>query len=122
VTSVAIPDVVLVGPEWPTRALLRAQLMEEGYDVVATDSWPIPRQYLRSDAKPRALIVDLHGLPDPHSTLDELRSVLDAGRVVVLTAIGTVEIDSIRKMGFRALRRPVTVGEIVREVAAVLGK
>jgi hypothetical protein len=118
-TSV-IPDVVLIGPEWPARALVRAQLVEEGYDVVATDAWPIPRQYLRSDTKPRALVIDLQGLPDPQTTLDELRHVIDAGRVVVVTAIGTVEIDRIRQMGFRALRRPVTVGEIVREVATVL--
>jgi hypothetical protein len=122
VTSAAIPDVVLVGPAWPTRALLRAQLLEEGYDVIATDAWPIPRQYLRSETKPRVLLIDLHGLPDPYTTLDELRRVIDAGSVVVLTAIGTVEIDSIREMGFRTVPRPVTVGEIVREVAMVLGK
>src|SRR5262245_27963580 len=38
----ARPDIVLLGAEWPTRALLRAQLAEEGYNVLATDRWPIP--------------------------------------------------------------------------------
>lgn len=32
------PDIVLLGPEWPERALLRAQLVEEGHDVVAIDA------------------------------------------------------------------------------------
>jgi len=27
------PDIVLLGAEWPSRALLRAQLIEEGFDV-----------------------------------------------------------------------------------------
>ena len=33
---------MLLAPEWPERALLRAQLIEEGYEVVAVDAWPIP--------------------------------------------------------------------------------
>jgi hypothetical protein len=42
------PDVIVLGPEWPERALLRAQLIEEGYEVVAVDAWPIPRPYRRA--------------------------------------------------------------------------
>jgi hypothetical protein len=48
------PDVILLGPEWPERALLRAQLIEDGYDVVAIDAWPIPRLYRRSGMRPRS--------------------------------------------------------------------
>jgi hypothetical protein len=114
------PDVVLIGPEWPERALLSAQLIEEGYHVVATDAWPIPRQFLRSGLKPRALIVDLHGLPEPREALDEIRGVIPAERVVVVTALGTISADEVRTLGFRVVSRPVTVGNIVAAVAALL--
>ena len=30
------PDVVLLDAQWPRRAPLRAQLIDEGYEVVAT--------------------------------------------------------------------------------------
>jgi hypothetical protein len=41
------PDVIVIGAEWPERALLRAQLIEEGHEVIAVDTWPIPRLYRR---------------------------------------------------------------------------
>lgn len=119
-TSSSRPDVVLLGPEWPARALVRAQLIEEGYDVVATDTWPIPRQYLRSENQPRALVIDLHGLPDPQGVLDEVRGVITPGHVIVMTALGTMEIDDIRRMGFHVVARPATVGAIVAAVARIL--
>ena len=37
-------DVLLLGAE-PEPALLRAELIEAGYGVVAIDSWPIPGLY-----------------------------------------------------------------------------
>ena len=114
------PDVVLLGPEWPERALLRAQLIEEGYDVVATDAWPIPRPLLRSEMKPRVLIVDLHGLPEPRQVLEEIRGVIPPERVVVVTALGAMSADEIRAMRFRVVARPATVGDIVAAAAALL--
>lgn len=116
-----VPDVVVLGPEWPTRALLRAQLIEEGYEVVATDAWPIPRQYLRSGMKPRAVVVDLHGLPDPRSVLNELRLVIEPDSVLVLAALGTMSPNEIRVLGFHVMTRPARVGDIVAAVAKMLG-
>jgi hypothetical protein len=114
------PDVALVGPEWPSRALLRAQLVEDGYSVVATDTWPIPRQYLRRGMKPRLVVVDLHGLPDPDTVLDELGVVLAPDRGLVVTALGSLEADQVRHRGFHVVPRPTTVGEIVAAVARLL--
>ncbi|MBI4262968.1 MAG: hypothetical protein HY657_01205 [Acidobacteria bacterium] len=118
--SPAPPDVVVVGPEWPERALLRAQLIDEGCDVVACDAWPIPREYLRHGMKPRVLIVDLRGLAEPRGVLDEVRYVVPPDRVLVVTALGTLPADDIRAMGFHVVTRPVTVGEIVSAAAALL--
>jgi hypothetical protein len=38
------PDIVLLAAEWQPRALIRAQLIEEAFEVVATD------RYLADDA------------------------------------------------------------------------
>jgi hypothetical protein len=116
-----LPDVVVLGPEWRERALLSAQLIEEGYEVVATDAWPIPRRFLRSGMKPRVLIVDLHGLPEPREALDEIRGVIPPDRVIVVTALGTINPDEIRTLGFHVICRPTTVGDIVAAAAAILG-
>ena len=114
------PDIVLLGPEWPERALLRAQLLEDGYDVVATDAWPIPRQFLRAGMKPRVLIIDLRGLPAPHEALEEVRGVMPPERVVVVTALGTMTADEIRRLGFHVVTRPATIRDLVAAAASLL--
>jgi len=114
------PDVIVLGGEWPERALLRAQLIEEGYDVLAVDAWPIPREYRRARMKPRAMVVDLRGLEDPRLTLDELQFVVPRERVVVVTALGTLPRGDVEQFGFRTIERPATVGEIVSAVSALL--
>ena len=45
-------DIVLLATEWQPRALLRAQLIEEGFEVLATDTWTTMRRYLRPGSKP----------------------------------------------------------------------
>lgn len=114
------PDIILLGPEWPERALLRAQLIEEGYDVVALDVWPIPRLYRRPGMKPRVLLIDLRGLPDPRETLDEVRFVIPPDRVLVITALGGLTNDDVRRLGFPVIGRPATVSQIVSTVRGVL--
>src|SRR4029434_4235330 len=114
------PDVILLGPQWPDRALLRAQLIEQGYGVVAIDRWPIPRPYRRPAMKPRAMIIDLRGLPDPRATLDEVRFVIPPHRVIVLMALGTLAKDDVQRLGFNVINRPATVGDVVAAVARVL--
>jgi hypothetical protein len=116
------PDVVVLGAEWPERALLRAQLIAEGHEVVAIDVWPIPRLYFRPGMEPRALLIDLYGLPDPRRTLDEVRAQIPPERVVVLTALGAIAGDEVRSLGFNVVQRPASVGQVVAAVAALLSE
>ena len=104
------PDVVVLGTEWPERALLRAQLIEEGDEVVALDAWPIPRLYRPPGMRPRVLLIDLHELPDPRETLDEVRFVLPPERVLVVTALGSLRAEVVRERGFNVIERPATIG------------
>ncbi len=116
------PDVVLLCPEWPERALLRAQLIEEGHDVMAIDAWPMPMLYRRPGMTPRVMLIDLHGLPDPRETLDEVRFVLPPERVLVVTALGSLTTDEVRHMGFNVVQRPATIGQIVSVTGALLSR
>ena len=114
------PDVVLLGADWQPRALLRAQLIEEGFDVVATDSWPMMRRHLRVGVKPRLAIVNLKGLPHPDAVLRDLRVLMKPDHVLVITAIGTVEAAVVDRLGFRHMTRPVVVKNLVDAAAEMI--
>jgi len=111
------PDIVLLCTEWQPRALIRAQLIEEGFDVVATDTWPMMRRHLRPGSTPRLAIVDLKGLPNPDDLLDDLRVLMKARQVLVLTATGTVRPEKIERLGFRTLSRPIIIRDVVNAAA-----
>ena len=114
------PEVILLGAEWRERALLRAQLIEEGLEVVAVDEWPIPRLYRRPGMKPRVLLINLRGLPNPREILDEVRFVIPPDRVLVVTALGALTADEVRRLGFTAIQRPTTIGQIVAATVFLL--
>src|SRR5579885_1748212 len=116
-----VPDIVLLGAEWNPRTLLRAQLIEEGFEVLATDDWPTTRRYLRPGSKPKLLIVDLKGLPEPRQVLDDLRVLMKPERVLVFGATATLPPTGIRAMGFRTMARPVCIADIVAEANRTAG-
>jgi hypothetical protein len=116
------PDVVILGAAWKPRALIRAQLIEEGFEVVATDSWPMMRRHLRPGAKPKAALVDLEDLPNPRDVLRDLRVLMKPDRVLVLTAIGTMSREDVHEFGFRAISRPLTIGGVVRTIADAVAR
>lgn len=110
------PEVVLLGVEWQPRALIRAQLIEDGFDVLATDAWPMMRHLVRS-RKPRLAIIDLQGLAEPRTVLDDLGALMTPARVLVLTAAGTLAPAEIERAGFRVLQRPIAIGDVVKAAA-----
>jgi hypothetical protein len=113
-------DVVLLGAEWKPRALIRAQLIEEGFEVVAADTWAMMRRHLRPGAKPRLALVDLKGLEEPGRVLQDLAVLMKPERVLVLTAAATVSRAAITRLGFRVLDRPITIEAVVAAVRSAL--
>lgn len=111
------PDIVLVGHDWKPRALLRAQLIENGLEVLATDTWPDARRQLLAGTTPRLVIVDLQGLPDAETVLSELNVLMGPRRVLVLAAAATLPRATIEQFTPNVLARPVTIDTIVTTVA-----
>jgi DNA-binding response OmpR family regulator len=115
-------DVLLLATDWRTRAPLRAQLIEESFEVVATDEWTDARQHLRRGAKPRLVVVDLQGLPEADAVLRDLKVLMKPERVLAITAIGTASIESVRRLGFTVVARPVGVGDLVASIRGLLAR
>ena len=113
------PDILVIDARWPRRALLRAQLIEEGYDVVATDDWETAKSYLRLLLKPRLVIVDLQDLPFAEALLNELLEMIKPARVLVIPALGTLTPDQLQKWGFHTIARPAIVADIVARLRAL---
>ena len=109
-------DVVFLAVDWQTRTLIRAQLLEQGIEVVAVDTWTEMRGHLRPRGKPKAVLVDLKDLPDPLAVLRDLRLLMKPERVIVLSAIGTVAGSEVEGLGFRAIARPFAVDDVARAV------
>jgi hypothetical protein len=93
--------------------LLRAQLIEEGFEVVAVDTWPLMRRHLRPGLKPSLAIVDLQGLPQPEQVLNDLRFLMDPRAVLIVSGMGTVTPAKIEDLGFQVVNRPVTIGSVI---------
>jgi hypothetical protein len=95
-------------------------LIEDGFEVVATDTWPMMRRHLRPGMKPRLVLVDLKDLPDPVSVLNDLSVLMNPRRVMVLMAAGTVPETDIQRRGFHVLPRPIVIAHIVETAARLI--
>ncbi len=110
---------LLAGGEWRPRALVLAQLLEEGYDVTAVETWDEAELLLRKRAlRPDVVVFDLAEEPQPEAALATLARLLAPGRSIVLTAATTLPGTTVRSLGFdRVLVRPYSVADVVRAVA-----
>jgi hypothetical protein len=71
---------------------------------------------------PRVLLIDLHELPNPRETLDDVRFVLPPERVLVVTALGSLRVEEVRERGFNVIERPATIGQIVAATGVLLSR
>jgi len=113
-------DIVILAAEWRTRTLLCAQLVEEGLEVIATDTWPGMREALLRRGVPRAAIVDLQHLDDPFGTLRALGTLVPTARILVIRALGAIDGAPIDALAGRVIERPVTIKEVVAAAMEVM--
>jgi len=106
---------IIDAEQWP-RALLRAELIERGFDAVG---YITVRDAVESlhERPPSAIVVDLRGQPLP-----QVGRLLEIG-VPVLVVGGTPEIHDLPEGKWAAvLRRPVSLGEIADRVEALAAR
>ncbi len=115
---------LVVGVEWRLRALLRAQLLEDGYDVTALGIWDEAELLLRTRALlPDAVVFDLPGEPNPEAALQTLARLVPFDRALILTSSDTLAPDRIAALGFtHVLARPFQIRTIVEAVSRLLGE
>jgi len=107
---------VLVGREWSTRALLRAQFLEEGVDVEAYESVKDALQAF-VPALPALLVTDLAASNDPEADIRDLASWVKRVPTWIIASRLSGAAAELEGRGFeRIFFRPVDVGELVRFV------
>jgi DNA-binding response OmpR family regulator len=117
-----VGEILLIAAEWQLRALVRAQLLEEGYEVMALPSMEIGRAYLaRSDQSPRLTIVDTQGLQL------EVRHLVDlwqlSGQAPLILCARAPWQEELAAEGLPLawmMLRPFRVGDLVKQVRRIL--
>jgi DNA-binding NtrC family response regulator len=118
---------ILVIKNWKMRKMLKAQLEEEGFEVLdfeSTDNaFDIKGRDVLAPEKSSLIVIDL---TDNGYTIDKLREIKKrAGgtHVILLRGAAGILDSELKKEGFNfILKRPFTIGQLVKEVTNVLDK
>ena len=116
-------EILLVSAERRLRVPIRAQLIEDGFEVEAHEAWEFAELLLRSGARrPRLLIFDATAEDQPAALLRTLSHLMPPERVLILTAPSLLAPADIAALGFsHVLARPFAVGDVVEQAAQLLG-
>lgn len=111
-------QVFLVGKDWKARALLRAQLIEEGLEVEAYETVTTALESVEvREILPALLIADLSSSDDPSAEVEQLASWTKQIPVWIIASRNLIVDKSLKGCGFEViLFRPVDVGELVEQI------
>jgi DNA-binding response OmpR family regulator len=113
---------LLIATDWQFRTLVRAQLLEQGYDVTAFPSLDIALGHLlRGGERPQAIILDAAGGEIAAQKVSDLWQL--AGPVPLLVCSGafyraTRHLEELPP--YHLLRRPFRVRDVVERVQGLL--
>lgn len=115
--------VLLVGKDWQARALLRAQLIEEGLEVEAHETVQEAVENLEaSPLLPGLLVADLSSSDDPSADIDRLTGWSKQIPTWVIANRSLIVENTLKGRGFEVvLFRPVDIGEFVDQIKRRLG-
>jgi DNA-binding NtrC family response regulator len=116
--SATMAQVVLVGKDWQTRALLRAQLIEEGLEVEAAETVREALPTLQEPAlRPSLLIADVSASDDPSADIEQLAAWEAQIPVWIIAGRNLLAEPQLKGRGFELiLVRPIDVGKLVEEI------
>jgi len=111
-------SVLLAGKDWKARALLRAQLIEEGVEVEAHETVTEAIASLSSsEFLPGLFIADLAESDNPTADIDELAKWSREVPVWIIASHSMIVENILRGRGFELiLFRPVDLGELVGQI------
>jgi DNA-binding response OmpR family regulator len=117
------PGVLLIQEEWPARALLKAELEEQGWQVLGADTVRLALHLsTRRGFRPDVVVVDALGLSSDlsESESEELRFMRGQAPLLVLLSnqYENPAIDSL--LPTAVLRRPFTVGDVASSLTGLL--
>ena len=114
--------ILMISPDWQTRALLAAQLGETtGYSVVPATGVDAALALLRlAPLDPVLMIVDTGADRAPRKAAALIEALPDTPVILVVSALRRAAVASLVERCAVCLTRPVSIGRIVDSAAAVL--
>jgi DNA-binding response OmpR family regulator len=113
-----VGEILLIAADWHLRALVRAQLLEEGFEVRALPALEVALAHLKAGGeRPGLILLDTQGVAFDAQAVSELRQV--SGPAPLILCGGAWSQVEARQEGLaaaRVLRRPFRVGDLVEEV------
>jgi DNA-binding NtrC family response regulator len=111
-------QILITGKDWAARALLRAQLIEEGFEVEAhEDLQTVVDRLWGSRDMPSLVIVDLFESRNPVEDIATLSHWAKLLPIWILAGHGTSGAGALEGRGFeRVVFRPLDVGKLVQEI------
>lgn len=103
--------ILVVGRDWTFRALLRAQLREEGYEALGFATLAEAADALGASPPPAALVFDT---ADASTAEFEPQLAVLTARLPVLVVVGAGE--ELKAGSLRLLRRPLRLEEVAAAV------
>ena len=118
-----VAQVFLAGKDWQARALLRAQLLEEGVSVEAFETVREALAQLEFYAvRPALLIVDIAASDHPSADIDSLEIWARRISIWIIASHTSIVPGGLDARGFeRLLFRPVDLGKLVGHIRQRLG-
>lgn len=111
-------QIVIAGKDWQARALLRAQLLGEGFEVEAWENIPDALATLGPGTNlPGLLIADISASDEPSSDVEALSAWSPKIPIWIIASRAYIIERGLRGHGFEMiLLRPVDVGELVDQI------
>lgn len=115
-------EILLIAADWQFRALVRSELLEEGYRVTALPSLGYAVAFLRrTRERPQVIVLDARGMEVGAGALPELSSLTGESAIVFCDSRASRSVSAQEDAEPAVvLLRPFTVGEVVEEVRKLI--
>ena len=107
--------VLVVEDDDPIREAVAGALSHEGFHVYEAESVPRALELLAQMPRPALILADL--MMPAMSGLDLIRALSENDRLATLPVVVVSAVDSEAPQGFRRVKKPTDLGELVRIVS-----